>query len=108
MFKSILLSFALVFPLMSQASNNVSINDVKIAVEKASGAKCKIDSNEQEFISIYCKNSSGYRVYKINIENDIISGSGVALEEEGEEVACQVEGKIKADNKIKISIRCRV
>lgn len=107
MIKSILMSFALSMSLSSVTFATDLVNDVKIAVEKARGSKCKIDPKEQEVISIYCVNSSGYSSFKISIEDNVVSGQGLAWSQHGDEAECQLEGKVKADNKVKLSIRCQ-
>ncbi|AUN96859.1 hypothetical protein C0V70_01805 [Bacteriovorax stolpii] len=94
------LSFSATLPAQDLVSN------LKLAVEKSQGSKCKINPSEEDIIAIYCTNSSSYSVFKLTVENDVIAGTGQSWPKSGGEAECSVEGKVKADEKVKLSIRC--
>lgn len=76
------------------------------AVSKSQG-KCRIASIETESISILCAKSKDYSSFKISVDDNLISGTGMTWSQDAEEVECSVNGQLKADDKIKLSIRCR-
>lgn len=107
MFKTAL--FTVLFSLSFSAAISAQdlVSDIKVAVEKSQGSKCKINPSEEDVIAIYCVNTTGYSAFKLTVENDVISGSGQGWPKSGGESECTAEGKVKADGKVKLSIRCR-
>ena len=89
------------------ASEGDLATEITKAVSKSQG-KCRIASIETEFISILCATKSkDYSSFKITVDDNLISGTGMTWSQDAEEVECSVNGQIKADDKIKLSIRCR-
>lgn len=88
------------------ASEGDLATEIKNAVSKSQG-KCRIASIEKNSISILCTKSKDYSSFKITVDGNLISGTGMTWSNDAEEVECVVNGKIKEDDKIKLSIRCR-
>jgi len=105
MMKIMLISMSLSLSLTSAVSAGDLVTNIKSAFSKSQG-KCRINSIETDSISILCAKSNDYSSYKIAVEDNIISGTGLTWSKSGEEAECVVNGKIKEDDKIKISIRC--
>nr|BDT26889.1 hypothetical protein BHI3_03550 [Bacteriovorax sp. HI3] len=83
------------------------VSNLKLAVEKSQGSKCKINPSETDVIAIYCTNSSSYSAFKLTVENDVVTGTGQLWPKPEGEAECSVAGKVKADGKVKLSIRCK-
>lgn len=105
MIKIMLVLMSLSLSQFLMASEGDLATELQKAVSKSQG-KCKIDSTQTESISILCTKSKDYSAFKITVDNNLISGTGVAWSKDGEEVECVVNGQIKEDDKIKLSIRC--
>ncbi|QDK43222.1 hypothetical protein DOM21_17520 [Bacteriovorax stolpii] len=106
MFKKTLFLMILGLSFSATLSAQDLVSDLKLAVEKSQGSKCKINPSEENVIAIYCTNSSSYSAFKLTVENDVISGTGQSWPKSDGEAECSVAGKIKADGKVKLSIRC--
>lgn len=105
MIKMMLVSMSLSLSLISVASADDLATNIQNAFSKSNG-KCKVTSIKNEFISILCAKSNLYGSYKVAVENNIISGTGSTWTSDGEEAECTVNGKIKEDDKIKITLQC--
>lgn len=105
MIKTFIISMTLTFSMISMVSAGDLVGDVKAAVSRTQG-KCKISSIENNNITIFCVKSTDYSSFKITVENNVISGTGQSWAKNGDEADCVVVGKVKEDDKIKLSIRC--
>lgn len=105
MIKALLLSMIFTLSVISAAFAGDLTIEVNEAVSKSQG-KCKVSSVENETITIYCVKSSDYSSFKITLENNLISGTGQTWSKNGDEAECVVAGKVKEDDKIKLSVRC--
>lgn len=106
MFKTSLFLMILGLNFSATVSAQDLVSNLKLAVEKSQGAKCKINPSEEDVVAIYCSDSSSYSVFKLTVDNDVVTGTGQSWPKSDGEAECSVAGKVKADGKVKLSIRC--
>lgn len=106
MIKSMFMSMALTMSLISTASAGDLTTAIHTAISKAQG-KCVISEIENEQIKFLCVRAKVYAAIEVKLQNNIISGTGQTWTEHGDEADCLVVGKVNANDKVKIFIRCK-
>lgn len=97
----------LVFALASTSYSADFSAGLKKAVEESKNVKCDISTKKKNSYTLSCEHALYYSKYDIQVENNVITGTGGAWMKTNEDQAeCQVEGVVSAAGDVSLAIYC--